>query len=91
MHLDELLSFLRGLHRPYDQARRKIQGGSDGYLVNQPRLSEVMGVQRISSKFNSGEYNERNKRRYEGFKRMGMHLMPMMDEEKGVQSLRHKH
>ena len=45
MHLDELLSFLRGLHRTYDQARRKIQGGggSDGYLVNQPRLSEVMG------------------------------------------------
>ena len=43
MHLDELLSFLRGLHRTYDQARRKIQGALDEYLVNQPRLSEVMG------------------------------------------------
>ena len=84
MHLDKLFSFLWGLHRTYDQARRKIQGGSYGYLVNQPRLSEVMGYKESLPSLNSGECNERNKRRYEGFKRMGMHLMPMMDEEKGV-------
>src|SRR3954467_5810442 len=70
-------------HRNYDQARRKIQGGSDGYLVNQPRLSEVKGY-RVSSEFNSGEYNKRSKQRYAGFKWMGMHLMPKIDEEKGV-------
>ena len=42
VHLGELLSFHRVLYRTYDQARRKIKG-SDEYLVNQPRLSEVMG------------------------------------------------
>ena len=36
VHLDEFLSFLRGPHRIYDQARRKIQGGRMGtWLINQ--------------------------------------------------------
>ena len=55
---------------------------SDRYPVNQPRLFNERRY-RVSSEFNSEEYIERNKRRYEGFKRMGMHLMPMMGEEKG--------
>jgi hypothetical protein len=49
VHLESLLSFLRGLHRTYDQARRKIlKGGSDWYPVNEPRLSEVMGYKESS-------------------------------------------
>src|SRR3954467_7374440 len=78
-------------HRTYDQDRRKIQGGSDGYLVNQPRLSEVMGYKESLLSLNLGECNKRKKRRYKGFKRMGMHLVPMMDEEKGIQGIRHRH
>src|ERR1043165_526310 len=61
----------------------KAGGGSDGYLVNQPRLSEVKGYKQSLPSLNSGECNERNERRYKGFKRIGMHLMPMMGEEKG--------
>src|SRR3954469_16987497 len=51
-----------------------------------------MGYKESLPSLNSGECNERNKRRYEGFKRMGMHLMPTMDEEKGgFHSIGHKH
>ena len=92
MHLDEFLSFLRGLHRTYDQARRKIQGGSDGYLVNQPRWSELMGYQEFLPSLTPGNTTRENKRRYACFKRMGIYLMLTLDEGKGgFQSIKRKH
>ena len=42
-----------------------------------------MGYKESLLSLDSGEGNERNKRRFAGFKRIDMHLMPMMDEEKG--------
>ena len=45
----------------------KFKGGSDGYLVNQPRLSEVMGYKESLPSLNSGECLERDKIRYEKF------------------------
>ena len=66
VRIDELLSFLWGIHRTYDQARRKIQGGQmDTWLINRgcPRLKGTEYLPSLSSR----KYIERNKRKYEVF------------------------
>ena len=83
MHLDELLSSIRGFIVPTVRVGGNLRG-SDRYPVNEPRLSKVKGgtsIFRVITQVNTSRKTKQGTRR---FKRVGIHSMPISMDEKGV-------